>query len=152
MKKIILLSVFLGLAVPYANSQTYYYQSVASIDKHGVKSKIVGGMYITFINDKNVCYVSDKDGYRNDYYIGYNISSRELAYYYTKTQNGTYVYQQKYVSMSSNYSSWWNFFYYFSSDFSKMTSYSSSYGIENRIEYKRTNGPEDVYDDNIPTF
>jgi hypothetical protein len=141
MKKIILLSVFLGLAVSYSYCQTYYYQAVASIDKNGAKSKASGGVYITFVNNQNTCYHSDKDGYRFVFR-----GDEAPNFNYVKTQNGTHVYH------SSN--PYERKLYYFSSDFSQwiehFLGYPTSPESEWRTEYKRTNGPQD--DDDIPTF
>jgi hypothetical protein len=138
MKKIILLLVFLGLAVSYGYSQTYYYQAVADIDEDGVKSIAKGGFYITFIKEKSICYESDENGYKKHTF--------EVNYkYIKKTKEGTLVY-----TSNSKYSAGFNFgTFYFSSDFSKLIS-ETPYGIYRRKEYKRTKAPK--ADDNIPKF
>ena len=153
MKRVFLISVFLMLAVTYGYSQTYYYQEVAHIDANGVKSKASGGMYITFINNKSMCYYSDKDGYKRPGFVaGYTITND--AYRYIKEHNGTFVYQYKHTLTNyfGSYEHWKDEFYYFSTDFTKMISYQKIGHTEFRTEYKRTNGPQDAYDDKIPTF
>jgi len=148
MKKIFLISVFLGLAISYGFSQTYYYKTVADIDADGVRSKppsTIKGMYLTFINNNSICYESDKDGYR--------IKSRVYEaknHQFQKTQNGTHVY---YWGENQPYLGKVESFYYFSSDFSKLITYYSSYlGTTIKREYIRTNDTQDDNDDDIPTF
>jgi hypothetical protein len=143
MKKIFLISVFLGLAFSYGYGQTYYYKAVAEIDKNGAKSKASGGMWITFINNQNICYGSDENGYK---------SSSTHNYHFRKTQNETHVYQQFLTTPYGGGGAWMNIFYYFSSDFSKMQYYYKWGSLEFRTEYIRTDGPEEEYNDNIPTF
>ena len=149
MKKFFLISIFLGLAFSYGFSQTYYYKAVASINKNGVKSKPSSkGMYVTFADNKSTCYESDKNGYKTkDYYYC-------DALYFKMTQNGTHVYQDRIYNALTRQDVWRGFYiYYFSSDFDKMQfHYMSGQQFEERTEYVRTNGPEDDYDDKIPTF
>jgi hypothetical protein len=165
MKKIIVLTVFLMLAVSYSYSQTYYYKVLAYIDKDGVKSKPSikdKGSYITFINEKRVCYFSDENGY-----VSKVSKYGSEKYYFRKTQNGTHVYQTKEIVFNpfarglrgENQEVWRDIFFYFNSDFSKMQQppYKIAAGDADVFtipggEYLRTNGPEDDYDDNIPTF
>ena len=150
MKKVFLILVFLGLAFSYGFSQTYYYKAVADINANGVKSSPKGkGMYITFTNQESICYDSDENGYRSNN-TGFSGESFEVTYHYQKTHNGTHVYQGKYSTALINI--WQNSYYYFCSDFNKMQSYYSQYGYTSTTEYIRTNGPEDEYKDNIPTF
>ena len=150
MKKVFLISVFLMLAFSYGFSQTYYYKAVAAIDKDGVRSKTGWkGMYITFTNNKSVCYQSDEKGNKST--KGHPSFSN--TYYFRKTQNGTNVYQYKVTQPREIWREWENL--YFSSDFSKLQTFidmSNVGGSITRIEYIRTDGPEDDYDDNIPTF
>jgi len=159
MKKIFLISVFLAAVVAYGYGQTYYYKAVAQFDKDGAKSKPnlianAKGMYITFSDNKNVCYWSDENGYRYSFYntVLYQITTAR-NYYFQKTQNGTHVYGEKEYNLVTMRYEWGICFYYFSSDFSKfqqatMNADGSTYS---KIEYVRTNGPQDDYDD-IPTF
>ena len=149
MKKVFLISVFLGLAVSYGYSQTYYYKAVADIDANGAKSKPASykSGYITFSNNKDNLYISDKNGYRKSEMFGC-----KTTYFFRKTQDGTHIYQC-YIECGS-VGSFKDMFYYFSSDFSKSQWFSKgdSNFPEHRTEYIRTNGPEDDYDDDIPTF
>ncbi|MDR1161377.1 MAG: hypothetical protein LBK45_03465 [Tannerellaceae bacterium] len=164
MKKIFLLFVFLSLAFSYSYGQTYYYKAVVNIDANGVKSKIdgSGGMWVTFINDKGICYESDENGYKRT-----NTYPMTSNYYYRKTQNGTHVYEDKKTTMQytpGNMFSplgstqmievWAGNCYYFSSNFSEMqqpprTMHGMTfYGFE----YIRTDGPEKKIGDDIPIF
>ena len=62
MKRIILISVFAGIALACAFGQTYYYEHTETVDANGVRTKGKGyRMYITFT--RNSCYESDKDGH-----------------------------------------------------------------------------------------
>jgi len=155
MKRIHLILYFLVLAVSYGYGQTFYYQAVADIDKNGAKSKATGYCYITFINNKNVCYESDEDGYKSKPLLSNpGVGSGEGNYYYRKTHEGTLVYQYKYsyTNYTGTYDSWHENFYYFSSDLNKMIRYRKIGNYEYRTEYKRASGPKNEYDDNIPIF
>lgn len=167
MKKIYLISVFLVIAVAYGYSQTYYYKTVAKIDKDGVKSKpesnTFKGRYVTFNDNKSICYISDEKGYKYKYdygsYGGGGISYAE-NFYFRKTQNGTNVYESKELRTrtenipyppfmkTTTEEVWSGSFYYFSSDFSKWI-WDTGSGWS--WEHIRTNGPDDG-DDDIPTF
>jgi hypothetical protein len=167
MKKFFLVSLLLSLAIAYGYSQTYYYQAVASIDANGAKSKASGGQYITFLNGKRSCYESDKDGYKVS---GSLTGGRRNNFDFIKTKDGTHVYESKPYIMPAMYGAMGslispamqteaNAFIYFSSDFSQMIyerkPFTPPYGTTifgYKTEYKRTNGPQDVYDNNIPTF
>jgi len=63
MKKIILSLIILFACNSIAEAQTYYYKLKNKIySKTGVKESYYGGGYITFTNNMNVCYESDKNG------------------------------------------------------------------------------------------
>jgi len=118
MKKLVLLSVFFSLAITCGYAQTYFYKCVSSTDANGVKSACSLKYYVTFANDKGVCYFSDENGIKikNGY-----------TYFFRKTQNGTHVYERKSYdpiasaqSMGKYIENWDGNFLYFSSDFSKM--------------------------------
>ena len=86
----------------------------------------------------NICYDSDEKG---------NKIFTEVRF--QKTQDGThiYVYDMRYSYI------WITNIYYFNSDFSKLiTRQDDNTGAWFSYEYIRTNGPQDDYDDNIPTF
>ena len=149
MKKVLLISVFLVTLVACSYGQTYYYKAVAVIDKDGIRSKPnIKGIYLTFSNNMNICYTSDANGYKGAY---------STSYHFRKTQNGTHVYEF-YITSFGNMGGWKGVFYYFSSDFEKLIHCHPeeySYGVFMPYwshEYIRTNGPQDDYDDNIPTF
>ncbi|PXV58106.1 hypothetical protein CLV62_1511 [Dysgonomonas alginatilytica] len=160
MKKFIFVFILLGMTIFYNYGQTYYYQKVAKIDENGVKTKENGGMYITFINNKDMCYESDKDGYRIKKSYGYmgSMMPSQTNWYYIKTKEGTHVYQHKDIYSDSSYSRWLDIFYYFNSDFNKLIhchpegEYAGIKMPYWAYEYKRSNGPQDEYDDNIPVF
>ena len=156
MKKFFLISIFLATAVAYGNSQTYYYKAVETIDGNGVKSKPSGSgphcpktMYITFVNQKRSCYQSDEKGVKVAPKMDGLVIHYIPTFTYVDTKNGTHIYYAKATSSYMNISTDGEQFYYFSSDFSQM-----QYGNKSsvRVTYKRTNGPQDDYDENIPTF
>jgi len=138
MKKFFLISIILATMVACGYSQTYYYKAIANIDANGAKSKASGGMWITFMNKMGICYESDKDGYKANSYT--------MNFQFKNTQNGTHIYQCFYEF--GGYVSWYPSYYYFNSDFTKMQYNSSAI----KTEYERTNGPEEKYDPNIPTW
>lgn len=147
MKKLILLSALLGLAV-FSYSQTYYYECTAFIDKDGVKNKpgSSNNGYKTFTNNKSIVYSSDEDG-----------NSKGNKFYYRRTQNGTHVYESKSIplypeinfsTLSVDYSEKFDGnFMYFSSDYSQIIF--RTQGVQ--YEYIRTEGPKALYDD-VPIF
>lgn len=63
MKKIFLSLIVLFAGCNMVDAQTYYYKIISKVNPDtGVKSSYSNSMYITFTNNKNVCYESDKSG------------------------------------------------------------------------------------------
>lgn len=67
-------------------SQTYYYKQVSKVDDYGVKSQGNNGICcMTFVNEKRICYWSDKSGNNNSKY-------ESFAYKSTNTK-GIHLYE-----------------------------------------------------------
>ncbi|MDR1023429.1 MAG: hypothetical protein LBL94_09205 [Prevotellaceae bacterium] len=158
MKKVILISAFLGLATTYSYGQTYYYKCVASFDKDGVKSACDKLDIITFINNKRMCYPSDKDGNKL-----YNAVAA-VTFSFIETLNGsTHVYHGKRDVINLLYNPYIggsryhqvDYYMYFSSDFNQLRNVGSATD-GSYTEYKRTTPEEEKrnkYDDSkIPVF
>lgn len=63
MKKLVLFLIVLFACNGVAEAQTYYYKLTSKVNPDtGVKKSYSDNMYITFTNNKNVCYESDKEG------------------------------------------------------------------------------------------
>jgi len=133
-KTVIILSAFALIAVSCSKKQqTYYYQAVEFIWDDGKRSASFGDFistggefYMTFVDDKSTCYISDRKGNRTRGYI----------WHYQKTQNDTLIYQAQYNM------EWEDDFCYFSPDFKTLTNTDSDiYSTVRFIVYKRTRGP-----------
>jgi hypothetical protein len=167
MKKVFLSLMFLAAVAACSYSQTYYYKAVASFDKDGAKVKpVTKGKYITFTNNRSICYVSDANGYRIKipYIPSYGTigTSEEAGYnfYFKGTQSGTHIYQTRKVTYGygiGTQETWANEYYYFSTDFNKMQHHDNSYynnlvGAVTKTEYIRTDVPEEEKKDDVPVF
>ena len=93
------------------SAQTYCYRCIYKVSEDGVRIKDGGWTeYYTFINNKSVCYHSDKDGNKTQY---------GMTFIYEGSNNGilTYAYRPKdpymNVPLPSKY-------IYFSSDYSRI--------------------------------
>jgi hypothetical protein len=157
MKRRILLVALLAGMVSFSYAQTYYYQCYECVDKNGAKSKESGGAYITFVNGKKNCSVSDENGYSKSRASASMAESRlmpikpnfSISYRYEKTQDGLYVYSDQEIINMMGYAMPFaaSNFLYFTSDYTKMA-YRSTYGSYTYY-YKQIDGP---YDENIPVF
>lgn len=66
--------------------ETYAYRHVSTISTNGAKIQGTGKInYITFINKKSICYISDQHGNDIEYNSNYQISTGQA--FYTKTNN-----------------------------------------------------------------
>lgn len=85
MKRFLIPLVMFILGCAELFSQTYFYQQESVVNEYGVKSKGNGQVIcITFINNKGVCYPSDKNGN----------AENELSVYQFKgtLKNGVHLY------------------------------------------------------------
>lgn len=63
MKKFFLISALLLVGTLSVDAQTYYYKYICTVDGNGVRSKSGDySRYLTFSNNKNVVYESDRKG------------------------------------------------------------------------------------------
>lgn len=71
--------------------ETYAYRHVSTIAANGARTKGKGIiMYITFVNQKSVCYKSDKNG--NDLYYDQTTQTSMGQAYFAKTDKGIHIY------------------------------------------------------------
>lgn len=146
MKKVLMISVMLLVGALSVSAQTYCYKYLYSVNGDGVKSKnsILSSSYsyITFTNNKNACYSSDKDGFSSQ-------SGPGSKAVYTKTDNGVIEYVQERVDCGMGIVAGGNFIYRFSSDFSRMNSWNRFNSDPKRWDvYERTTEP---YNKKAPT-
>ncbi len=122
MKKLTLLFILAFAGIVIAFGQTYYYTCIESVDKNGAKSKGDGGNYITFINNKNALYVSDKNGYKEN---------NNSATFYFQGTNSNGIHEYCFMRSTIDYNSgfpWKNKYtpdrnmmvFYFSSDLQRL--------------------------------
>ena len=142
-----MISALLLAGVLSVSAQTYCYKYLYSENAHGVKSKniILNGsyVYITFINNKNACYSSDKDGYSN-------VSGPGSKAVYEKTENGVIEYVQERVDCGMGIVAGGGFIYRFSTDYSRLNSWNRFNSDPKRWDvYERTtekqNAPTQLY-------
>lgn len=136
MKKIFLSLIVLFSGCNMVEAQTYYYKFTHEVNpKTGVKKTYYGNIYVTFTNNQNICYESDKNGNQLSqfdyskkmspaiYVMPMANLSCDHIYKYFSSKNGMYVY--------ALYYSYWSTFpvqkvsegyYYacFSTDFNKI--------------------------------
>lgn len=92
MKKLLMISVLLLMGVLSMSGQTYCYKNEYKVSKDGVKvKKSLSYRYLTFTNNRSICYWSDKNGsaenYANTYrYVGYE--NNILHYHYENKVEG----------------------------------------------------------------
>lgn len=119
MKRLIVLLVLL-FSVNNLFGQTYFYKYLYHVEKDsGAKTKLWstgGDTYITFTNNFQYCYQSDKDGIQQQYcgsyrYIG--VDNGRITYFYTQRDSGN-PFMQNYPLC----------YYYFSSDYSRLNTWS----------------------------
>ena len=111
MKRIFLGLVFAGIALACAFGQTHYYEHTETVDANGVRTKgTAGGMYLTFSNNRNVVYESDKDGHgktktwwRDNPSIGSGTNVPYVeTYRYKNRQNDLHVFEFDAHSVCAN--------------------------------------------------
>lgn len=110
--KFIVLSMFMLLFVTKALAQTYSYKYSHSVkDEVKIPGIISKGtvFYFTFTDDKNKCYLTDKNGV---YSGGYGQNS----YKYVGSKNGILIYKENNQNMFRNGQD----MLYFSSDFRRL--------------------------------
>lgn len=112
MKKLFIISALLLVGALSVSAQTYCYKYVYAVSSDGVKSNRASSegfyRYVTFTNNMNICYLSDKDGFKN---------GNKMVY--TKNDNGVIQYESetiKFPTMSVRTGE----VFKFSSDLSRM--------------------------------
>lgn len=115
MKRIILLmAITLLIASQTVSAQTYCYKYLYSTTNDGVKTSLLEEglcFHFTFTNNKDKCYLTNKDGVYDNRAGGQN------TYKYIGTKNGMLIYKEYYPSnmFRSDHD-----LLYFSSDYSRL--------------------------------
>lgn len=116
MKKLILCAL-MCLWSALSNGQTYYYKYLHWVEKEtGVKHSITNpeknNTYITFVNNKSICYFSDSQGNLSEKESGSGIGfhppiwSGGVKYSYQGYKNGRHVYMS--IQTTSECSPFWS--------------------------------------------
>ena len=126
--------------------QTYFYKYQYHVNKDsGAKSKLwkdgQGDIYMTFTNNFQYCYQSDKDGFQLQYAYSYRyigVDNGRMTYFHTLRETGNPFLQNSPLC-----------YYYFSSDYSRLNQWSDNSGMKISgitdknyiIVYERTEAP-----------
>ena len=137
MKKIIFVLVYLVLNIISVNAQTYCYRLLHSVNNQGVKSKTAHTYrYVTFINNKSLCYTSDE--YGNNKNTAF--SDAGVCEYKGKS-NGNHLYVEPNHQVLQNFNDIFGDTYIFSSDFSRMN-YKTKTFKDLILVYERVSEPK----------
>ncbi len=142
MKKLLVISALFMLGALSVSAQTYCYKFLYCVTKDGVKKLLPGQVsgalhYMTFTNNKQMCYNTDKDGI---YRMGYG----QFSYRYIGKRNGMLVYKEQSTNMF-----WSNTTLFFSPDFSRYNQKGQGYDASNSLTYVYEY-VEDPYEEDTP--
>ncbi len=139
-----ILSVLLTIVSTIACfGQTYCYRYLYNVDSNGVKKEVLKPntlLYVTFANNGNTCYESNKNG----------VTAGGYTYKYECTQNNIITYKTIPNFVYNGYSSYNpNEKFYFSSDFSRLNADKnmSHFGV---YVFEFTANPQEVVGGNTP--
>lgn len=109
-------------SIPASSQVVRYYRAEASYDKDGVQHKHNGKMYLTFINNNQIIYRSDKNGNISKDPFG----NSAMKYHYKGVRDGKLVYQAFWTPLYGHPSPR-DLYMYFTQDFQRLNEVNEYY-------------------------